>query len=477
MKKTLNDIKMLVALLLAGAAMAACSSDDELANTPTTTPEPAPATETYTMIVEATKGSDAGSRALADAGTTLTATWTVGDVVGVYSEDGATHYGDIEAQSSGASTTLKGELSSVPSNGATLLLKYLSPSYDTQDGTLTGNEHSLDKVCDYATATVTATVDGTTVTTSTANFVNQQAVVKFTLTNSSGNAINPTAFTVSDGTNTTTLSNIPEETYTKNGDGVIYVALPGFSDKTVNLTATVDDDTYTYEKAGISFTNSNFYRISVKMAKAVAGPQAVDLGLSVKWANMNIGAEKETDYGLFFAWGETTGYSSSDASDHTFDWANYKWCNGEKNKLTKYVPTNEKSYWDGTGNPDNKLTLEPEDDAAHVNWGGAWRMPTQQEWQALLDNTTKQWTTVNGIAGYKFTSTKTGYTDKSIFLPAAGYRYDTTLATQGTVGNYWSSSVSTDIPFWARELYFPYGNASVNSSDRCYGRSVRAVQP
>ena len=108
------------------------------------------------------------------------------------------------------------------------------------------------------------------------------------------------------------------------------------------------------------------------IGKAPADVVAVDLGLpsGTKWANMNVGAEKPEDYGLYFAWGETTGYAAG--TSHSFDWDSYKWYNGSINTETKYSDT-----------VDNKTILDPEDDAAHFNWGGLWYMPTGEDVREL----------------------------------------------------------------------------------------------
>ena len=135
----------------------------------------------------------------------------------------------------------------------------------------------------------------------------------------------------------------------------------------------------------------------------------VDLGLSVKWATCNVGASKPEEYGDYFAWGETQ-------PKNTYDWSTYKWCNGSYDTQTKYCT--KSSY----GTVDNKTQLELSDDAARANWGGSWRMPTDAEMTELREQCTWTWTTQNGVYGYKVTSKKSGYTNKSIFLPAAGYR-------------------------------------------------------
>ena len=188
----------------------------------------------------------------------------------------------------------------------------------------------------------------------------------------------------------------------------------------------------------------------------------VDLGLSVKWATCNVGAAKPEEYGDYFAWGETQ-------PKNTYDWSTYKWCNGSYNTLTKY--NNSSSY----GTVDNKTVLDKTDDAAAVNWGGSWRMPTEEELTELHEQCTWTWTTQNGVYGYKVTSKKSGYTNKSIFLPAAGYRLDGSLAWEGWYGHYWSSSLYMGNPLGAWRVFFESSAASRYHDHRRYGFSVRPV--
>ena len=184
----------------------------------------------------------------------------------------------------------------------------------------------------------------------------------------------------------------------------------------------------------------------------------VDLGLSVKWATCNVGAERPEDYGDYFAWGETSPKS-------TYDWSTYKWCRGAKKTLTKYCTSS--SY----GTVDNKEQLDLADDAARVNWGSPWRMPTYDEWKELKNKCKWTWTTLNGVTGYKVVRKKNG---NSIFLPAAGYRYDGNLYFAGSDGNYWSSSLYSSYLGSARNLLFG-SDVFVSRSDRCSGCSVRPV--
>ena len=189
--------------------------------------------------------------------------------------------------------------------------------------------------------------------------------------------------------------------------------------------------------------------------------EAVDLGLSVKWANMNVGATSPEEYGGYFAWGET-----EPKEDYSED--NYKWCNGNLLSLTKYnTGTNY-------GTVDNKTVLDLEDDAAHANWGGSWRMPTREEFAELNINCTSVWTTENNVKGRRFTSKKEGYTDKSIFIPAPGWHYQ--LGDYLPDRNYWSSSLNTVNPNGAIVFWSASNGVSVNSaSNRCEGLPIRPV--
>ena len=189
------------------------------------------------------------------------------------------------------------------------------------------------------------------------------------------------------------------------------------------------------------------------------GHEGVDLGLpsGLKWATCNVGANAPEEYGDYFAWGEVEPKT-------TYDWSTYKWCNGSYDTQTKYCTT---SYY---GTVDRKTVLDKEDDAAVVNWGGAWRMPTYAEQEELRQQCTWTWTTKNAVRGYQVT----GPNGKSIFLPAAGHRDDSSLYYAGSIGYYWSSSLSTDYPINAYELYFDSDYVGW-SNGRCTGQSVRPV--
>ncbi len=185
----------------------------------------------------------------------------------------------------------------------------------------------------------------------------------------------------------------------------------------------------------------------------------VDLGLSVKWAAFNVGATKLEEYGDYFAWGEVESKDNS-------DWRTYKHCNGSARTMTKYCT--HKSY----GAIDNKAILESEDDAATVNWGGAWRMPTKAELDELWNNCTWSWTTQNGVEGYKVK----GINGNSFFLPAAGYMSDGRICHAGTYGGYWSSSLYTRDPVYAY-IFILGSDEGCDNSFRNGLSSVRPVCP
>ena len=181
-------------------------------------------------------------------------------------------------------------------------------------------------------------------------------------------------------------------------------------------------------------------------------PHMIDLGLpsGTKWACCNIGAEKPEGYGGYYAWGETQ--TKSTYNDDTYLY--YK---------------NDSSY-QSIGSD----IASTQYDVAHMKWSGSWRMPSADQQDELISNCTYEWTTVNGVKGGKFTSKKNG---ASIFLPAAGYRWDDDLRSAGRHGSYWSSTQDPSYSYYAYHLYFDSGGAywSRYVNYRSYGRTVRPV--
>ena len=225
-----------------------------------------------------------------------------------------------------------------------------------------------------------------------------------------------------------------------NSSGVVTAVAPG--------TATI--------KAASTDNPSKWASCSVTVSYA---PQnAVDLGLSVKWAPFNVGASNPEDYGDYYAWGETEPKSK-------YSWVTYKWCNGSYNSLTKYNTSS--SY----GTVDNKTCLDLSDDAARANWGGSWRMPTDAELTELLTRCTWTWTTQGGKNGYEVK----GPNGNAIFLPAAGNYNGTNHGNTGSYGSYWSSSSDTSGSLNARFELFNSSSVEMVSTSRYYGLPVRPV--
>ena len=187
---------------------------------------------------------------------------------------------------------------------------------------------------------------------------------------------------------------------------------------------------------------------------------AVDLGLSVKWANANLGANAPEEYGDYYAWGET-------ATKEKYDWSTYKFSKGGPAKLTKYNIDSE------FGTVDKKKVLLAEDDAATAILGEKWRIPTLKEWEELLGKC--KWTreSVNDVPGFRVTATN----GNNIFIPAAGSRDSRRISHVGEDGFYWSSSLLEEEPSAAMSMHFgSYGAAGTYMYHyRFYGQSVRAV--
>lgn len=189
------------------------------------------------------------------------------------------------------------------------------------------------------------------------------------------------------------------------------------------------------------------YDVYLEPVPAEGNP--IDLGLpsGLKWAQANLGADKESDPGLYYMWGETEGHEKD--SGYGFTSENYT------SKGLNAISTN--------------LTLAQ--DAANVRLGGSWRMPTKKEFEELYKNTNVTWTTINGVAGLKFTN-KTD-ASKYIFMPAAGNYNDSSLNNWGSNGNYWSSTFYKSSP--AYYFYFTSSYHGTGGSSRSYGCSVRGV--
>jgi len=215
----------------------------------------------------------------------------------------------------------------------------------------------------------------------------------------------------------------------------------------------------------------------------------VDLGLpsGTLWATCNVGAENPEDAGLYFAWGETTGYTSDTSDGRFFDWANYKWMQEGKSDwkyVTKYTCEDGKTsaswYYNDTyvgssvdGKVYKNLTeLLPEDDAATANWGSDWCMPTMTQQDELCNTSYCTWTWDSTKKGYTVTSKKNG---NSLFLPAAGGRDVGGLDGVCSWGICWSRSLGSSYSNFACYLFFFSGGVYRDDYLRFYGFSVRPV--
>ena len=490
--------------------------------------------QTYQMSIQASKGTDNQAngprRVLGLDGTTLNATWQAGEQVSVYNATkGADLTGSLEAQSSGASTQLTGELTGTIEVGDKLTLKYLSPSYATQDGTI----GYISEHCDYAVAEnveVTSISGETIYTVGEATFENRQAVVKFTLLDKADDAALSST--------TQLIVKVGEDTYTvtpASATSEMFVALPGFAGETVTLTATVGSDTYTYEKTGATFANGKFYQITAKLTKqvpegAINGKFSVSSTKQVYFAKGNL---QFTRTSTSVAWStgkfsfmdnqydyiETSTVSGNYANETAiglFGWATSNINTPKTN--TNYLPTNTNntsaSY--GSGITSGNVNWSDNDNAfANYDWGEntadlgtGWRTLTTAEWQYLFNTRTnasnlRTWATVNGVkgmilmpdgwtAGGVSLTVGTGFGTNDInttdwatlegqgcvFLPAAGYRYIASLSDVRSRGYYWSSTSYTS--YSDKVAYYMSFNGSVvgpaDANYRHFGLSVRLVK-
>ena len=195
-------------------------------------------------------------------------------------------------------------------------------------------------------------------------------------------------------------------------------------------------------------------------------PEYVDLGLpsGTLWSTCNLGANTPEDYGDYFAWGDSI-------PKVIYDWSTYKYCMNGYDKLTKYCSN---SYYGYKGYTDTLSVLEADDDAASITWGDGWRMPTSAEWEELFQYTEVSFVrdSVYNLYGIRCTANNT----LSIFLPAAGERYDAGLYGCNRHGSYWSSTLDAELPSRSCYFYFDWDEFRMTHYYRYYGRSVRPVR-
>jgi len=188
------------------------------------------------------------------------------------------------------------------------------------------------------------------------------------------------------------------------------------------------------------------------------GYSYVDLGLSVKWAACNMGANTPEEYGSYYAWGEV-----KEKEDYT--WRTYKWCKGTQDRLKKYNTLAEYNK------VDNKTTLELSDDAARAKRGASWRIPTEAEWDELKNSCKWRRTTQKDTNGFLITAPN----GNSIFLPFAGCLYFTTYDELGRYGLYWTSTLDEEYPTSAKAMILFDEGCQIFNYLRAMGLSIRPV--
>ena len=430
-------------------------------------------------------------------------TWTSGDVL--YVSDGTNWLGSLTLQggAGNASGTFTGNISEI-SGGTTCHFFYLghdngmaaptantttdvSISFASQDGS---REGALKYHLGHGSADVT--VSGGVATGAVA-MRTEIAMAHLKLTMDSKPYTGSATMDVS---NTMTVS--PAGSFSGSGtDGITIGGTSG--DRYVTLiptgTSSVDVSFSGSATGSMTFGHgiqaNNLYGMADGIEVTLAAPtpthEYVDLGLpsGIMWATCNLGASSPEEYGDYYAWGEILPYY---ADGHSKDspcstWRNMTTGAGNTDISNGYV---WKTYSQGGSNSFVEWTAKPygsdniltsAHDAATVAWGSAWRMPTEAEFTELINNTTCTWTdnyNNTGVKGRVFTSTKAGYTNKYIFLPAAGCRNSDKLTSPRTYGYYWSSSLNSD-QSRGSDLGFYSSNFSMSRLYRYYGCTVRPV--
>lgn len=502
MRNTFTYISLAAAIMVA-ACFTACEKVE--VSTGDVVPEEI-VTPAITMSVNATKVGE--TKALSDNGSAITSTWTQGDEVEVWTSDGTTtKYGTITAQNSGPSTRLSGTLNSTPSDSESLLLKYLSPNYSTQDGTLTGSATSIDKVCDYATATVTATVAGGSVTTNDAAFTSQQAILKLNLIDGSVDITSDVRqLTVTLGGQTVTVDRTPAA-------GPVYVAVPAASGSIVFYAA---KGKYLYTKSvSKTLTAGHLYPVNLSMS-------IVEGALS---GLFSVSASKK----VYFSKGNLMADFNSAGNSYTWSFANNQWgCVGDHAANNVITGTGTVSAagsvdlfgWSATNY--NTYGIDSTTDGQHYrgdfrDWGtnaisnggntaNLWSTMSDTEWDYLKSHATWGMATVAGVCGliilpdnYSGTAITSGYGNKwntnsiddsswasnyeaygAVFLPAAGYRHGTDIDHDPSFyekrGYYWSSTSYGDYGGHYVDLENGNLNTDYTSNYGFWGMSVRLVR-
>lgn len=512
--KRLNTICTMATLLLAGVStIVSCTKDDE---------QPVEG-KTYHMTVTASKGGDNAKDLTVD-GTTISATWAQGDTVTVYNvTKGAALTGTLAAQSSGASTTLEGDLTGTIEVGDELTLKFCSPDYSMQDGTLA----YIAAHCDYAGATVTvASVDGGEITASgEAAFENKQAIVKFSLMDAGGTAINASVLSV-------TVDDVIYATIPASATNELYVALPGISGQAVTLSAKVGSQWYNKTQEGVTFVNGQYYTVGAKLEQKGMLPGTFNVS-GTKKVHFSQGNLKYVNGTWSF---HTNQYDYMGGTSHTVSNVGstdlFGWVGASSNfdGVAQYgiTSSNVTNNVNGYGNVADEGLKADWGTLAISNGGNAensgWRILTggdndSAEWKYLFNTRTAS--TVGGTRNAHYAKAtvdhKSGvilfpdvythptdveapasvntpdaaFTDieytaedwakmeaaGAVFLPAAGYRSGSSVGNDH-VGLYWSSSpYLSDVNSAYSVHFFPGKVNPAKDRRRFLGLSVRLVCP
>ena len=442
---------------------------------------------TYTGNLDLTQAINGGLYTLTANSTTISSAWETDDEVSVYNvTKAAALTGTLKAQSAGSSTTLSGELTGTVEAGDELRLSYKSASYSTQDGTLEGIADN----CDFATATVNVTdVSGGSITTDAASFQSQQAIVKFTLKNSTGSDVLSASElkVVADG-NTYTVT-------PASATSILYVALPGISSKAITLVATVGGTTYDFAKSSVTFANGNFYRISVKTTEcratsAVTSP--TDLGRVIGangYAYVNTTAATAagtTASGIIAYVGDAGSVDASSStykglaialtdanSGSTCQWytANSGTCVSQTNAIVTAI-----TYKDGIAST-NTLTSDGDTHAAATaassystarpSGVSAWFLPSMGQWNLIVQGlaTKKAGSTVSTNLTIDTNDAYKSSNLNSVITDAGGTGFQS--------NGYWSSTEYNTVHAWY--MAFGHGYAYNRSKTNIfYVRSVLA---
>ena len=460
MKKTMRFLGM-AAFAMVGIMMTGCSGNEDFNAVIPQPVENNTLTQTITVSLDGT-----ATRALTEGGVK---TFAEGDKIAVVYTNTSDETVKVESEALAAddissdekNATFTVTLTDAPKpNGD---VSYIYPAamakedgtvnYDAlavQDGTLATLASTLD-VCQYEGS---LTSEGTLPT--GISLDNLLAIGKFTIKYD-------IVFDILDLTSTVTAFSVTvgDNIYSVSREASadpIYVAMKPVNNGGIYFTAYDGWGYYEKTVSGKTLEASHLYPITLFMKPVITmlscnddhHPHIIDLGLpsGTKWACCNVGASTPEGYGNYYAWGETQ-------PKDVYNWDTYQYGSSSSNVENIGSDIAGTSY-----------------DAATVNWGVPWRMPSLTQIQELLDNCSSIWTTQNGVKGRKFTGPNGG----SIFLPAAGGRWDSGLDYAGTGGYYWSSSLLEGYPYYAYYLSFNSGSAYWGSGYHIYGRSVRPVR-